>query len=225
MSRKPLDKDIVDRIDAFHEEYSSTGGREHYLARYQYVSDRSQFSKGLKEWWDRIRSDDALRQEYLVPLFTFFYEEQKRKHLEGDSMALMRCMHFCAKDKVALPEWAAEAFSAGFTKVENYEARGWDDVFGKPHKGKHIRDARPYRDKLTIYSSVRELIGRGCKKESAWAEVGKRFGSEGREVRDIYYEIEKQRVKGMEDLHKGAELAYSALESLGFFKHKRKSNK
>lgn len=214
MSRKKLGQDIEDRINAYFDKRFPPGRKEQLLARYRDTNDKCLFVKKLNELFDRIENDDVLRQEYFHPLYQFYYDECERRYLSGDSMALMECIDFCAEKKVALPEWAAEAFRSNLLKIKNYEARSWDDVFGKPHKGVHIKEKRLNQDRLMIYDSVKKLVDQGCKAEVAFSEVGKRFGSKGREISGIYRDLERQRVKRLEGLFKGMVIADEAISAV-----------
>lgn len=51
----------------------------------------------------------------------------------GDGRALLESIRDCGEYQLTIPPWLAALFSQAIRKVAAYEARSWDDVFGKPH--------------------------------------------------------------------------------------------
>ena len=75
-----------------------------------------------------------------------------------------------------------------------------------------------------IYELILELIHTGHPIDGGLFEtVGKRFGSKGREIRDIYYEKEHERIKQMRSLYEGMEIVEKALKQVRQNKSQKKS--
>lgn len=212
MSRKRLDHEVNELFDNLS---PSQDSKEKSRARYEEANKKGTFTRKLNEHIKQLGND------YFSSMHELFYKECEKEHLAGDTKAFMKCIDFCCTNKLVIPNWAAEAFHEGYTKINNYEARSWDVVFGKPNKGKHLKEQRCDEDKQLIHKCVRELINQGHPVAAGLFEtVGKRFGSKGREIRDIYYDHEHQRIEQLHSLYKGMEVVDKALKKAGLKKPK-----
>lgn len=211
MSRRRLGDELNNLIN----ERFPLEKREEAWASYQEsLNNPDSFSYKLNKYFDQL--GDEQRNKLFSGFFKFNLDNYEKEYLAGSSIALMRCIDFCCAKQLVIPNWAAEAFHQGYIKVMNYEARSWDTVFGKPHKkGMHLKDQRCDEDKQLIHKCVRELINQGCPiDEGLFETVGKRFGSKGREIRDIYYDQEHQRIEQLHSLYKGMEIVDKALKQV-----------
>ncbi len=210
MSRKRLDHEVNKLIDKLS---SPSDVREKSLARYQEANKKGTFARKCTEYIESLGSDQ--RREIFGSIYEFFYDACEKEHLAGDNKALMKCIDFCCTNKLVIPNWAAEAFHQGYTKISNYEARSWDVVFGQPHKGKHLKAQRCDEYKHSIYKYVKERIGQGhSTDQELFCLTAKRFGSNAKEISDIYYDLERQRVKWLYSHYEGMDISYKALKQL-----------
>ncbi len=189
------------------------------LTSSQKESEQSRFAQFIADRSEKLRNEENAQKREIeknfFSMYEFFYETCEKEYLAGDSKALMKCIDFCCINKTFIPDWAAKAFHEGYTKVRNYEARGWDDVFGKPNKGKHLKEQRRDEDKQQIYKSVSLLRDQGQPIDAGLFEtVGPRFGSKGREIGDIYYELEHRLEEKLQSHRKGCEITHSAMKKL-----------
>lgn len=133
----------------------------------------------------------------------------------GNRNALNECIRLCCEYVMPPPEWASQAYLEGRERVARREAK-WDDVLGKPYKGKHLKDMRPDEDKQTIYREVTRLQSEDRPTDTElFSEVGKRYGSpSGKEIRTIYYDIEHKRVERYEGIQRGIRIARKATDAV-----------
>lgn len=69
--------------------------------------------------------------------------ERLREAAEGgDGYAVLSCIRICVDFRLVAPEWLALAFNRHFEKVATCKVRSWDEAFGRPYPGKHLRDLR-----------------------------------------------------------------------------------
>jgi|CXWL01.1.fsa_nt_gi hypothetical protein len=211
MSRKRLDHELNKRRDRL---LPPPEVKEKLLARCEEAENNpNSISHKLNAYVEQLGDEE--RRKMFAGIYEMAFDVYEKEYLAGDTQALMKCMDFCCTKKLVIPNWAAEAFSEGYTKVSNHEARSWDTVFGKPHKGKHLNEQRCDEDKQLIHKCVRELINQGDPiDEGLFEKVGKRFRSQGREIRDIYYEKEHQRIEQLHSLYEGAEIVDKALKEI-----------
>jgi hypothetical protein len=80
------------------------------------------------------------------------------RYARGDHMALMKALRCCLANRLAVPSWAVAAFCNGVRSVERLDAGSWDDVFGKPHKGRKLGRLRAKRDlQLEVFRRVQQM--------------------------------------------------------------------
>jgi hypothetical protein len=95
-------------------------------------------------------ANDDLDFEHEAALLRETYER-------GDKSALLNTIMLSILFRQPLPEWAAKAFEDAYNRVTMGGARSWDDVFGKPHLGKHKLSAALKNLKYGVHRRVREL--------------------------------------------------------------------
>ncbi|MCK9229243.1 MAG: hypothetical protein M0Q23_00940 [Syntrophales bacterium] len=118
----------------------------------------------------------------------------KQAYDAGNDAAITEALFTCAVNSLAMPAWLEVALAHSYHKVRRYQAKSWDDVFGKPHP-KHIK-IEAHRDRLkkrhAVYRKVQELrrddpsvaIDRGL-----FDDVGREFCLSGSLVEKFYYEV------------------------------------
>ncbi len=81
------------------------------------------------------------------------------EYAQGDPRAILDALYICMKLALPVPRWCAAAFVEGYHRVQNYEAKRWDDVFGKPHpKGTHAGTKQQEREnRQRVYSRIQEI--------------------------------------------------------------------
>jgi hypothetical protein len=115
---------------------------------------------------------------------------------DGNKHALLEIMLHCAIWERPLPVWAREAFFAGYQAVMAGEARSWDELFGKPHRGRHVRTVKANARAYEIHRRVRDLHEReGMPVDEALFERVANETGIGKKtlVSDLYYWIENAR--------------------------------
>lgn len=212
MSRKRLDHEI----NALMYKYISSIEKRERIHKYlvKYGVKESELDAKVNEFLKQL--SDEQRIKIFSPIYKLTTDQHEREYIAGDSLALLRCIDFCCTKKIVIPNWAAEAFHLGYTKIRNYEAKSWDTVFGKPHKkGTHLKEQRCEEDKISIHKYVKERIDQGHPIDQELFDLAaQRFGSNAKEIKDIYYDLEHKRVNQLLDLYKGAEIVDKALSEL-----------
>lgn len=119
----------------------------------------------------------------------------KKRFDDGDNNAVMACLRYClsAKPRIAIPGWAADAFSKITRRVYECEIGSWDEAFGRPHPKNtnlaHQRDL--YKNRMDCHREVKAALASGETVEAAFISAGKKLGMSWQGVRDHYYFVEK----------------------------------
>lgn len=212
MSRKRLDH----KIDELTNKYFSSPEKRERIQKIlaKYGGEECERDAKVNEYLKQL--SDEQRIKIFSPIYKMTTDQHEREYLAGDSRALTRCIDYCCTKKIVIPNWAAEAFHLGYTKIRNYEARSWDTVFGKPHKkGTHLKEQRCEEDKISIHKYVKERIDQGHPIDQELFDLAaQRFGSYAKEIKDIYYDLEHKRVNQLLGLYKGAEMVDNVLKEL-----------
>jgi hypothetical protein len=112
----------------------------------------------------------------------------------GDNAALLLMIRHCFMLHWPVPDWAANAFVDACSYVEMGGARSWDEVFGKPHPGKHKRSVALKNLKYGIHRRVCNLHKGGMPIDEALFD---RVGQEMKPpvsktvISDSYYRVER----------------------------------
>jgi hypothetical protein len=86
-----------------------------------------------------LRDDDEYISEYL--------DIAEQQFESGHKAVLLMALHQCLLLNKPLPEWLRKAFIKAYEYAMGFEAKSWDDVFGRPHpKGAHLETRRQHRD-------------------------------------------------------------------------------
>lgn len=121
-----------------------------------------------------------------------------RKHYEetGDARTVLSAIDLCAREKLTIAPWAAEAFTGMWERVEEHEVRSWDELFGTmwpkhyPLKAKRVARALQFN----VWRDVRRAHdgGRGRAIETdLFDEIGKRYGISSGTASTYYYDVQE----------------------------------
>jgi hypothetical protein len=129
--------------------------------------------------------------------------EQKEKFLEmcglatrlayedGDKRVLIETMWWCMSLGFPLFNWAQQAFIDAYHRSWKGELKSWDQVFGKPFRGKTAKGAAAAARAGEVYYQVSRRMAGGSKIPAVFADVGEALGLSASTVRDAYYDVER----------------------------------
>jgi hypothetical protein len=110
---------------------------------------------------------------------------------DGDRGAILEALYFCLSSRKPVPDWASRAFCRAYADVIGARAESWNDVFGEPWKGKHLKKARDRKDlefKVWFHGvGLREKLDVD---EHFFEKLGSDCGIGARQAKEMYYEIE-----------------------------------
>jgi len=113
----------------------------------------------------------------------------KRELAQGNRRPLLNALGFCLDYDIPIPEWLAEAFSDALSAVDSFEARSWDDVFGKPHHGRKIAaKGRQKKLRMLVWHRVQTLSATRPIDQGLFEQVGKGLGISGAVAKRLYYD-------------------------------------
>jgi hypothetical protein len=124
-----------------------------------------------------------------------FLEQCRERYEGGDKLYLLYCLNYCMMNNRPIPPWLATAFRQAYDKVDMYEVKSWDDVFGRPlKKGKRL--ATEHRNMKIVHPLFlmirdRHEAGAAINKE-LFNEVGAEFGVSGTVASELYYKLLKE---------------------------------
>ncbi|MXS82529.1 hypothetical protein [Nitrosomonas oligotropha] len=217
MSRRRLE----DELDELLAEFTPRKKREEAGASsYQEsLNNPDSFAYRLNKYVEQLGDEERLI------IYEIAFDAYEEEYLAGDLNALTKCINFCCTEKLVLPNWAAQAFHQGYTKISSCEAKSWDVVLGKPNKGKH-KAKRSEEDKIKIYLYIREQISKGSPiDEGLFSEAAEKFGGCSTKMSEIYYDLERVRLRWKKSMLKGTRITHAALESLGISPWKKTRKK
>lgn len=116
----------------------------------------------------------------------------RRIQFRPDKHALMSMIVICAQLRLPLPIWAAQMVTDIEFRWRTGKLKSWEDVFGKPFRGKTRKGALTRSRKLEVWIEVQRLHQQGRPiDESLFEEVGKKLKIGGKStVSHLYYEME-----------------------------------
>jgi hypothetical protein len=160
----------------------------------------------LQERMEEIKRRDLSPEDYTEAITNSFREFQKRSAKlalgdcrrqfdEGDHRALFVAIKLCAEWNWKLPKWAATAFSAGWNKFEDFEARTLDDAFDIHYaKSGHLhsdREATLKRWAIVRYIAIATMYEGRSIDLALFRSAGKEFGMSASRASDLYYSVIK----------------------------------
>ena len=79
--------------------------------------------------------------------------------LKGDGFSLLDAVNQCAIRELVMPNWLSREFTNRYREVVQCRAASWDEVFGKPYPGKHIKKLRLRRElRFAVLNKINELL-------------------------------------------------------------------
>jgi hypothetical protein len=102
----------------------------------------------------------------------------------------LNCIRDCFLGNNPIPEWAQKALINAVDRVNSFEVKSWDEVFGRPlEKGRHLRVERR---KLAVHRQIFERVRERHKAGESitrglFESVGREFGVKRTEAEKIYY--------------------------------------
>ena len=153
-----------------------------------------------EEWEDRYGQNIRGRGPFFRWLGASELRELYETYRSGDSTAIIEALYVCSLNSLPIPRWCEYSFLASYRKVRRYKAKGWNDVFGRPHpKGTHLETKKQELEKsLLVYRRIKNI-----KKEdpstpvdgALFERVGKEFAIGGKTLTEEYYYKWKNRLE------------------------------
>jgi hypothetical protein len=113
-------------------------------------------------------------------------------HKKGDKGAILKALHVCFIHRLQIPRWCETAYVNAYRKVNFFQAKTWQDVFGNPHKkGTHIATKKQEKEmSFRVYDRIGQI-----KKDDpsvpidGWLfeKVGREFAIGGKTLTEEYY--------------------------------------
>jgi len=103
----------------------------------------------------------------------------ERKFKGGQKRALIDALLTCiySLPEKPIPEWARLEFALAVYAVTAARAKSWDDVFGKPHRGRKIAQVRKQHDfRYEVTARVWKLRWQRPRPKDIFGTVGEEFG-------------------------------------------------
>ncbi|MDO8908747.1 MAG: hypothetical protein Q7W55_09650 [Pseudohongiella sp.] len=113
----------------------------------------------------------------------------RQAHDAGNESAVLYAVALAAITGKKIPKWAAETFVENFFCVRDYQAKSWDDVFGKPHPPRTNFKAIQKWKKLAspVFWRIEELRNQGIPIDQAFEKVASEKLISSSTARDYYY--------------------------------------
>ncbi len=171
--------------------------REDMIKFYQWAEDdawkaQDKYESDNPDFW----KTDAPEAVYGYPLMQWKGSQEIIKlhesHLTGDKAAILNALEICFSYHFPIPRWCREAYKESFIAIALYEAKTWEDIFGRLHpKGTHIETKRQDRFKsYGVYIRIKKMkeadptvaIDGGL-----FESIGKELGVGGKTTAEKYY--------------------------------------
>jgi hypothetical protein len=123
-------------------------------------------------------------------IFDSAIEDYRQQFVEtGDGGVLLDAIDLCARSGVALPEWAANAFSERYSDWRQFRQRTLDQAFRTKRRGLRIDDqARLFWLRDRIFKRVLQLKANGVPFDGGMFEaIGGELGVSESTVRNVLY--------------------------------------
>lgn len=115
---------------------------------------------------------------------------RKRYEDHQDSKVLFEALETCFRNRLPMPAWCGQQVHDSFIKIERHEARSWDEVFGKPHPGVNLHNAKKREGgkALNVVHDALELIDRGEPVEKTLRSTAEQHDISYEQARKFYYD-------------------------------------
>jgi hypothetical protein len=111
----------------------------------------------------------------------------------GEFTIVFEAITECINSRLPIPLWCAVPLRSAWGKIDRFEQRSWDEVFGKPHQGKNLNYAqRRRKDMIPIVLDIIDRIDRGAKVQDTLEAVAKKSGVSTGTARGWYYAHRKK---------------------------------
>ena len=157
MQKKRNEKKRLNAL-VLHDHLPTEGpGRDDLMRLYAWAFEDAM--KAQDEWGIRHGQDVQGRG----PLFRWMGAVELRElyniYRMGNKAAIMEALFICSLNSLTIPRWCEVAYLAAYRKIQQYRARSWDDVFGRPHqKGVHLIGKQLKREQsLLVYRRIKDV--------------------------------------------------------------------
>jgi hypothetical protein len=110
----------------------------------------------------------------------------------------MATIYGCAEEQRPLPVWAAQELFKIRIRWQAGELKSWEDVFGKPFRGKTLKGTRTYARRGEVLIEVGRLLNKPVKNKEGrpkkrpvdddlFGKVGKKLKMSKSAVNRLYY--------------------------------------
>jgi len=118
----------------------------------------------------------------------------------GNKAAILEALHICSLNSLPLPRWCEIAFLKAYRDVRFYNAKGWDDVFGRPHpKGTQLAARKQEREyDMRVYRRIRQIKADNPSipiDGYLFERIGREFGIGSKTLTEQYYYNCKNRIE------------------------------
>jgi hypothetical protein len=123
-------------------------------------------------------------------IFGSAIEDYRQQFVEtGDGGVLLDAVDLCARSGVALPKWAADAFSERYSDWRQFRQRTLDEAFKAERRGVRMSDqAALFWLRPRIFKRVLELRAKGLPFDGGMFEaIGEELGVSESTVRNVLY--------------------------------------
>jgi hypothetical protein len=143
---------------------------------------------------DTAPFQDVFRQQAILDL-----EALEKQFSTGDDFALLLAIRKCANFDMVMPDWVARNFIRRFDQVLSCRVGSWDEAFGQPYPGKHLKGLRRNRElRFAIWVRIRKIRRRFPAipiDERLFGHIGKKFGIQKTKVGELYYQADRMVLK------------------------------
>ena len=164
----------------------------------------------IEEGLEYFRKEDGISAEHMAWVMARGINARRSDILAGTGRNLLDTIAVCARYRLALAPWLADAFLKRYRAVSGYEVASWDDpaAFGRPHpKGVHINVMRKREGAAPVLEAYFQMDG--IKRDRAgYAKAAKHFRLSTKQVRAWLPKTRRNHSKSARSaVHQPADLA------------------
>lgn len=146
------------------------------------------------EKWEVEAAEDyiGVSKGIVAALFNFLaYRDLEKEHENGSPTALLIAIAIAANRGEPAPEWAAMELGRKVLNVNAFNAKSWDEVFGKPHKPRTDFHAIKewHKKALPMYFEITRLEADGIGTTQAIELCAKKYVTSYSRARQYYYKL------------------------------------
>ena len=110
--------------------------------------------------------------------------------------AILEAIMECARFGFKMPEWLAKEYMRRYARVMAYRTNSWDEVFGKPYPGKHLKDLRVRRESsFAVWREISVILSKEPEtsiNRKLFQKVADKLKIGARIVEELYKELKKE---------------------------------